>query len=822
MERWFGWSLSPARRSIRRFPPGRAQRCVMSKRLRLLREAMESFPSEFLVQTYQQEKQQPSSCLRRDGCEGALCFLMLMMGWLPGVLRLWHSITTSPSHTVVEEMTPMWSSYLAHFPTRGRQPSLLKQCHQSTQSPPMVFPPRLEPYPWSLQAFIAPKLGGKRGAAVPRPDDNVPDAAPDGAHESRRRRRSRTPARASGHQSNEAPRSQVRTTHDVATQTDRIIEEVTVVSVRILGRVPISYDLHMQDVVTEAYRNNGGVISPSVVESVLFQAYPRELGPFDRLTFVQGSTALNHTRGFPDWMLSMATVDAIPSQSMGATSQSPSQATFMQAWQIAQEVNSRTRELPEPTVKFLLRSQPKLCSRLLGAKTAEQSQHLLRAAAKRAAIPVSEAPIARPKPSVQSSVQSPPPLQTPHASRPGESRSDRWRRSQKPHDDSHSLTEQWRTVTRRKSPDISLKLEDEWSVPVIDTPHWGSPGIVYCENASQAKLWAAAYAKSLQPVAIASRVKLGIESETCTVERLAFHAQRTVTRGEVSQGSRQIIVGHLYQLTKTPVTLCKKVLQSTPSQVTTSVVVRLSTMEKYCPESKWSALLAGNIVTFRNELLSQLPPSVDPKTCIHDLFQLRRQTHEIAASMRVSEHVLHDLLRLSGKRWVFVQPPYMRASDYPIIWAGDSPESTTALYQKSIDLGALGLVLGYKKLGFRTLAKDEQSVRNKLALPNSKIWLVSGLPLAMTQQEIQGILKEMGMVGQLLIPSRRQQRLTQSWQLKSDEAAVPADDVMKLRYSERDFWITISPFMPVRNSKPVIQVFSRRWQRRAQQTDYEP
>ena len=53
--------------------------------------------------------------------------------------------------------------------------------------------------------------------------------------------------------------------------------------------------------------------------------------------------------------------------------------------------------------------------------------------------------------------------------------------------------------------------------------------------------------------------------------------------------------------------------------------------------------------------------------------------------MRVSENVLCDLLKLSGKTWLFIQPPFMQASDYPIIWAGDSPESTGALYQKSLE-----------------------------------------------------------------------------------------------------------------------------------------
>ena len=68
--------------------------------------------------------------------------------------------------------------------------------------------------------------------------------------------------------------------------------------------------------------------------------------------------------------------------------------------------------------------------------------------------------------------------------------------------------------------------------------------------------------------------------------------------------------------------MSKKVLQSTPAQIATSVVVRLSTLERYCPEPTWPALLTGDSQKFCEELVSQLPSSVNPETCVHDLFQL--------------------------------------------------------------------------------------------------------------------------------------------------------------------------------------------------------
>ena len=86
--------------------------------------------------------------------------------------------------------------------------------------------------------------------------------------------------------------------------------------------------------------------------------------------------------------------------------------------------------------------------------------------------------------------------------------------------------EQWRTVAHCKNADMSLALIEEWSVPDVETTHWGSPEILYSEDATQAKLWAAAFSAFIPAVAIASRVKLGIESDSCTVERLAFHVQR--------------------------------------------------------------------------------------------------------------------------------------------------------------------------------------------------------------------------------------------------------------------------------------------------------
>ena len=88
------------------------------------------------------------------------------------------------------------------------------------------------------------------------------------------------------------------------------------------------------------------------------------------------------------------------------------------------------------------------------------------------------------------------------------------------------------------------------------------------------------------------------------------------------------------------------------------------------------------------------------------------------------------------------------------------------------------MALGFKRLGFRTHAKDEQAILNKFALPSCKTWLVSGMPLAMTQQEIHSILGNMAKQGQLILPSRRQQRYTQSWQLRADDKTVPKDDAL--------------------------------------------
>ena len=804
----------PARRSLRRFAPTRQQRLMISKRQHLLQRIRSTSPLEFLPAKIVHDEIPDNVFISMLSC------IWCSMRWLPGTRALWRTLRSPLTTTMIGEW-PAWPTLLNDTFAYSENLDIVSV---GTQTCPTWYPPYadgLRDAHACLTAIASPKLGGKRAHSHSATHDQ--SAEHDAVDTRKRRHRSRTPARQANPAAEQPPSAAEPTRKEASVQTDRMIEEVHTIAVRVLGRVPITYDLHMQDMIAEAYDMNQGIISPAVVEKVLLKTYKRELVDADRLTFVAGHNALVHNRSFPDWMLNIATLDAIPSTSLGATGQSPSPEVFRQAWQIAQPVNATFRELPEQTLKFLLRSQPKLCSRLLGARSDMQICQLMRAAAKRAAIPAGEAPSTQSKASVRTSDQNPSPSPAPpQVSRQGESRADRWRRSQKSHDEKPLPQEQWRTVTRRKKPDVLYSLIDEWSVPVVEDLHWGSPGILYSEDATQAKLWAAAHAKATCAVAVASRTKLGIESETCKVERLAFHVDRSVTRGEHTQSSRQILVGYIYHLSKSPVYMSKKVLQSTPAQVTTSVVIRLSTMEKYCPGPQWSALLSGDIKVFRDELVAQLPSSVDPTTCIHDLFQLRRQGLEMAASMRVSDSVLQELLRVSGKTWVFVQPPYMQANEFPIIWAGDAPESTKALYQKSLDLGALGLVLGHKKLGYRTTSKDELAVRNKLALPASKIWLISGIPLAMTQPEIMKTLDDMGMKGVLIVPSRRQQRMTQSWQLRANEHDLPKDDVLKLQYNGRDYWITIAPFVPVRQVRPVIQVYSRRWQRRSNTADAEP
>ena len=73
--------------------------------------------------------------------------------------------------------------------------------------------------------------------------------------EHKSRCRLRTPARIQAKGEGEPPS---RCFADVGVQIEHMIEEVNVISVRVLGWVPVNYDLAMQQVVHAAYEKNQG------------------------------------------------------------------------------------------------------------------------------------------------------------------------------------------------------------------------------------------------------------------------------------------------------------------------------------------------------------------------------------------------------------------------------------------------------------------------------------------------------------------------------------------------------------------------------------
>ena len=203
---------------------------------------------------------------------GANCFLWWRMALLPGISTLWRSMMSKASATIFVE-PPLWCQTLrgcngAAEALTTRCPTTVKtQSPMSTQTLPwtLTFPsggPLCSP----LLACPSTALGGKRGST-----EASSSAGQQETHAKReRKRRSRTPARPPPPPDDDPPL--VAASHkSVGALTDRIIEEATAIAVKVLGRNPVIYELCVQDVVDEAYATNAGIITPAIVEKMLFQ-----------------------------------------------------------------------------------------------------------------------------------------------------------------------------------------------------------------------------------------------------------------------------------------------------------------------------------------------------------------------------------------------------------------------------------------------------------------------------------------------------------------------------------------------------------------------
>ena len=100
---------------------------------------------------------------------------------------------------------------------------------------------------------------------------------------------------------------------------------------------------------------------------------------------------------------------------------------------------------------------------------------------------------------------------------------------------------------------------------------------------------------------------------------------------------------------------------------------------------------------------------------VYDVFKLELQGKLMACCVRVDADAVQSILQVSGKSWLLCHPLAHQNGDFPTVWAGDLwPDRLDVLYSRAQDLGALGLSVGDRHIGYRCTKLQEPTIRASL------------------------------------------------------------------------------------------------------------
>ena len=534
-----------------------------------------------------------------------------------------------------------------------------------------------------------------------------------------------------------------------------------------------------------------------------FEQHPQLSAHCDRLTMVRftsaaGGAALGyHSPVLTPWdpVQQQPKCAAIPTQRQGAGSND-----VTTAFQLIRRSTQLSLLLDPKATRTVLQAHPAVCQRLIQSHDDGQTYDILTAAIRKAGMhSMMSASVVRPKPSAstptttettQIAVSSPPPVAV-----DGGGRRQRWQAaadatrakdSEQPRNGVHTPTSRWqackkletteshtgwRTVRRQhRHPPPTWALVDEWSVPIITQPKLNLAGACLCETAEQAEGYTQQLRGTGAPCALITRKKLEVPSHIVAT-RLAFHVQRTTVRSDQAGNENSEVqvlptVGYAYQMSDVhSVTLRTAPQSMSMNSSGQTTVTRLLTSAVWAPEHVWEVLSKGKRHHMKEELIAQLQVQAPSKACkIYDVFKLERQNKLMTCCVRVDQDAVASVLGVSGKNWLFTHPLAAQNAQWPTVWAGETwPETLAAHYARSQDLGACGLSLGDRHIGYRCEKAREVRIRGTLGVAAKSSWVLKGVPMAFSSGDANALLGDLGLSQTVQEHTRKVMRTTQSW-----------------------------------------------------------
>ena len=331
-------------------------------------------------------------------------------------------------------------------------------------------------------------------------------------------------------------------------------------------------------------------------------------------------------------------VEALPAPAYGAASPSSTTDFVAEAFRLVRQ-NHRLAGLMQPKpLRAMLSAQSKSAQRLVEAPDTATQKAILLAAAKRTGMTSLLHGDAQPdtqsatSPVTQSKKDLGFPVPSSLPSVPTSSPKQRWlkRNQVTTEQESSGARSGWRVIRRETRLQTDWALTDEWSVPVSSQLRLNIPGVILCEDPTEAATWHLHLKGTSAPCAIVSRKKLSLPEST-PVLRTAFHLKRL--QRDPQDQARPLpsptipVIGFIYQLCEDHAVALRQAPQtSTQASQGSTLVIRLLTAAAFAPPDVWDGLSRGKFHHLKAELVKQLQSTAPAQApCIYDAFRLERQ-----------------------------------------------------------------------------------------------------------------------------------------------------------------------------------------------------
>ena len=133
----------------------------------------------------------------------------------------------------------------------------------------------------------------------------------------------------------------------------------------------------------------------------------------------------------------------------------------------------------------------------------------------------------------------------------------------------------------------------------------------------------------------------------------------------------------------------------------------------------------------------------------------------------------------------------------------------SALSQRASDLGACGLSVGERHVGYRCAKDQEQRIRDTLGVAAKSSWILAGVPVAFSSSDANAIVRDLGLKQTVQEHTRRVMRTTQSWIIHLGPTERPREDTLHLTHAGKEFFITLTPMTARPPRNPMVQQFSK-------------